>query len=181
MKTILVALAFFLLGFAAFWGYNKYQGLMVENERLRKEASSIPSSSLEPSPTIEPSDEAEEIVVAGSIEGSLGYPSEQIPPLEVYALDTKDASNFFKVKTEQNQGTYVIDKVKPGTYHVVAYPQGQGSGFTGGYSKAVPCGLSVICTDHSLIPVEVKSGQSTKGIDPKDWYAPENSFPAKPQ
>ncbi len=180
MKNILVALAFFLLGFAAFWGYNKYQGLLVENERLKMESSKFPSPSVAvaPSPTSAPNPNAAPGKTAnGSLEGNLGYPSEQIPPLEVYAFNSKDMKDYRKVKTVQNQGSYSFEDLAPGTYVVVAYASDT---YAGGYTEAVPCGLSVSCTDHSLIKVEVRSNEVTKGIDLKDWYAPENTFPQKP-
>jgi hypothetical protein len=54
------------------------------------------------------------------------------------------------------------------------------AGLAGGYTQAVPCGLSVNCTDHSLIPVQVNNGVVTQNINPGDWYAPEGSFPSYP-
>lgn len=154
---------------------------MEENDKLRKMVKEVPSTSIEPIPTLEPGLEPEE-VPTGAIGGALSYPSEGIPPLVVIAFSMTEPGTFFKVETSQNQGTYTLENVPEGSYKVVAYPQGDSqTGFSGGYSKAVPCGLSVICTDHSLIAVVVKPGQVTKGADPKDWYAPENSFPAKPQ
>ena len=44
----------------------------------------------------------------------------------------------------------------------------------------VPCGLSVECGDHSLLAVEVQSGQTTADVNPADWYAPEGAFPPDP-
>ncbi|MGQ9553761.1 MAG: hypothetical protein ACUVWR_06595 [Anaerolineae bacterium] len=40
--------------------------------------------------------------------------------------------------------------------------------------------MSVDCADHSLIGVEVRAGETTTGIDPGDWYAPEGAFPPDP-
>ena len=118
---------------------------------------------------------------SSTISGELGYPSSFIPPLRVYAVDSTNGE-YFSVDTLQNQGTYSIN-VKPGTYLVFAYPrgtEGSASGLGGGYTPAVACGLSVNCTDHSLIPVQVGAGQGITGIDVKDWYAPEGSFPTPP-
>src|SRR3989344_7055098 len=113
----------------------------------------------------------------GTIKGTLGYPAEGIPPLEVYALSTTDNSKFFFIKTSQNQNSFEIEDVDPGTYYVLAYSE---SNFAGGWTKAVPCGLSVDCNDHSLIEVEVIAGKTTSGVKIKDWYAPENFFPSRP-
>ncbi len=73
-------------------------------------------------------------------------------------------------------------------YYAVAYPYSAdtytapapGSPvLAGGYTNAVPCGLSVDCTDHSLIAITVIAGQ-TITVDPGDWYAPEGAFPPMP-
>ncbi len=113
----------------------------------------------------------------GSISGSLSYPSEFIPPLRVVAFQV-GGFNYHYVDTMQNQGDYQITGLAPGVYHVVAYIM-NGS-YAGGYTEMVPCGLSVDCTDHSLIDVVVLSGQDTPDIDPADWYAPEGTFPPMP-
>ena len=113
----------------------------------------------------------------GIIKGVLGYPSEGIPPLEVYAISSTDDSKFFFIKTTQNQSVFEIENVDPGTYYVLAYTE---SNFAGGWTKAVPCGLTVDCNDHSLTSVVVKAGEATIGVEVKDWYAPENTFPPRP-
>ena len=115
----------------------------------------------------------------GIIEGTLGFPAEGIPSLTVYAINVKSGDGNFFVKTGQNQGSFMIEDVTPGTYHVVAYTDD--SKLSGAWSKMVPCGLSASCGDHTLIDVEVKAGETTKGIEVKDWYAPEGTFPSKPQ
>ena len=117
----------------------------------------------------------------GSVTGGLSYPSEGIPPIEVVAYRVGGQPNeYYYVLTQQNQATYLFDFLPPGTYYVVAYPMLEGNDLAGGYSQAVPCGLSVNCTDHSLIPVVVQASQITSGINPADWYAPPGSFPANP-
>ncbi|MEJ5224713.1 MAG: hypothetical protein WHV44_09680 [Anaerolineales bacterium] len=119
----------------------------------------------------------------GSISGSLGYPSDVIPPLRVvaYRLGTEE---YYYVQTRLEQSTYQIDNLPPGTYHVIAYvndPQGQFMpGMAGGYTAAVPCGLLAECTDHSLLEVVVNAGAVTSNINPTDWYAPLGIFPPDP-
>jgi hypothetical protein len=113
----------------------------------------------------------------GSISGTLSYPSEFIPPLRVAAFSV-DGYNYRYVDTMQNQATYQITGLAPGKYHVVAYIM-DGS-YAGGYTYAVPCGLTFECADHSLIDVTVTAGEDTPGIDPADWYAPEGTFPPMP-
>lgn len=125
--------------------------------------------------------------LSGGISGGLSYPSEFIPPLRVVAfrlVNGQLSGEFSFVQTSQNQTSFQVDGLAPGQYWVVAYtiPEGDGipQGLAGGYSQGVPCGLSVECTDHSLITVEVLAGQVTGGIDPADWYAPEGAFPEDP-
>jgi len=45
-----------------------------------------------------------------------------------------------------------------------------GNGYKAYYSEFVTCGLSVDCASHEPIIVEVKSGQTTDGVNPQDWY-----------
>jgi hypothetical protein len=115
--------------------------------------------------------------VPGSVSGTLSYPSSFIPPLRVVAYN---ANGFFYryVDTMQNQGSYQITGLVPGLYHIVAYVL-DGS-YAGGFTQAVPCGLSFECADHSLIDVVVEAGKDTPNINPGDWYAPEGIFPPMP-
>ena len=113
----------------------------------------------------------------GAITGSLSYPSEGIPPLRVVAFDLRSMDPAASVDTVAGQSTYSLP-VPYGVYYIVAYTlDGQ---HAGGYSSAVLCGLSVDCTDHTLIPVPVANGLAADGIDPGDWYAPEGTFPPAP-
>lgn len=114
----------------------------------------------------------------GGIAGQLSYPSSFIPSMMVVAFDT-NSQTYRYVLTIENSSTYQIDGLAPGTYFVVAYPVNDTS-YPGGYSSAVPCGLLASCIDHSLIPVEVKSGEVAQGINPGDFYAPAGTFPPAP-
>ena len=141
-----------------------------------------------PTPTSELSETAEPTAASpGSISGKLSYPSEFIPPLRVVAFRVENGAwtqQYVYVDTILNAATYQIDGLEPGFYWVTAYTipndDGAPSGLAGGYSQAVLCGLSVDCTDHSLIAVEVKPGMVTGNVDPGDWYAAEQSFLPNP-
>jgi len=117
------------------------------------------------------------IAASGSISGNLSYPSEFIPAMEVVAFN-QNSGIWYVLTTAEGSDTYQIDNLPAGQYVVVSYLVGDDYG--GGYTVAVPCGLSVECTDHNLLTVEVLEGQVTSEIDPGDWYAPEGSFPANP-
>jgi hypothetical protein len=131
-------------------------------------------------PTLPPPTSAS---TTGSISGELNYPASAIPSLYVTAY--LDGSNIYQfIISNPGQNTFKIDGLKPGTYHVIAYTIGGGgfpAGLAGGYTKSVPCGLSVNCTDHTLIAVIVKAGQTSTGAKPFDWYAPQGTFQPFPQ
>lgn len=122
----------------------------------------------------------------GSISGVLSYPSEFLPPQRVVAfrvVDGKWTKDYRYVDTVQGESEYTIGGLKPGSYWVIAYPGkpvGQSGGLAGGYSQAVPCGLSVDCKDHTLLVVPVEAGKDTSGVNPGDWYAPAGTFPKSP-
>ena len=129
--------------------------------------------------------------VNATITGKLSYPSEFLPAMRVVLFSLTDKKAYF-VDTAKGQGEYSID-VPAGTYYVVSYPYegvagntGQvdsytlgGGPFAGSYTQMVPCGLSVGCDDHTLLPVTVTTDQ-TVTADPGDWYAPEGTFPPMP-
>jgi hypothetical protein len=119
----------------------------------------------------------------GSISGNLNYPGPSIPAMYVAAY--RYGSEAYKfIITTPGQGKYKIDGLDAGTYWVIAYTVGGGgfpAGFPGGYTRAVLCGLTVNCTDHALIGVILKAGQSVTDINPFDWYAPQGTFMAFPQ
>jgi hypothetical protein len=117
--------------------------------------------------------------LSGSIAGQLSYPSEFIPSQAIVAyVAGGNSQDYYYIITNEGTSSYQFDNLPPGNYYVVAYVIG--GGLSAGYSQAVPCGLSVDCTDHSLISVAVTGGQVTQGVNPQDWYAPEGSFPAYP-
>jgi hypothetical protein len=111
----------------------------------------------------------------GSISGDLDYPGESIPPLRVVAFREGSSQQYF-VDTEPDLLFYRIDNLPPGRYTVVAYnmePVRQGDGsaliIAGGYTNAVPCGLSAGCTDHALRVVQVSAGHEQTDISPTDF------------
>lgn len=118
------------------------------------------------------------VPATGSVSGSLSYPSEFIPAMQIVFFNVNDPSQWWYLSTAENTSVYQFDGLPAGTYYVVAYVAGGDYG--GGYTQAVPCGISVNCNDHSLIPVVVTGGQVTVGVDPQDWYAPEGTFPPNP-
>ncbi|MEK7595639.1 MAG: hypothetical protein AAB443_03595 [Patescibacteria group bacterium] len=111
----------------------------------------------------------------GTIKGKLCYPSEGVPPLDIYVKNMEDGA-VLTLSTKANQGTYLVEKVPVGLYVIFAYPKN--SNFGGLYSPAVACGLSVDCTDHSPSIVKVEEGKTVENIDICDWYG--NKVPSRP-
>lgn len=190
-KLFLVAIFCFLLGAGAFSSWSTYSKTQQENAQLKAQLE-VPTSPEDAAndtnekklvaPSPKPDDQINEkapVIQVGAITGTTGYPSEGIPPLDIYAFKTSDTSVYFKTTTQTNQQSFTIDAVTPGSYFLVAYPTDTDA-LAGGYTKAVPCGLSVECTDHSLIEVVVTAGQTKAGVEIKDWYAPVGQFPSKP-
>jgi len=112
----------------------------------------------------------------GSIAGSLGYPGEVIPRLRIVATNV-DTGELIFIDTKLDQTQYIIGDLPPGSYTVVAYGLDPDTLVSAGFSQAVTCGLTQECTDHTLIVVTLNPGQEISGVDPIDWYAPEDSFP----
>jgi hypothetical protein len=136
-------------------------------------------STLAPPPAQLPSEGSspESVDLGGTVTGNLSYPSEGVPALLIVAFDSLSLTPVASVDTAAGQSGYSLP-LPQGVYVVVAYTlDGQ---HAAGYSAAVLCGLSVDCTDHTLIPVPVAGGLAADGIDPADWYAPEGTFPPPP-
>lgn len=140
-----------------------------------------PSTPAAPTPSAEPpappSGASPEAAGPGTIVGTLCYPSE--PPLPPITLFFRNESTQTVTALAHTDGTmaFTID-LPAGTY--VAYAWQFDYGTAGSYSQAVPCGLTVSCTDHSLIAFTVAAGQTVSGIDICDWYGAPGDVPAPP-
>jgi hypothetical protein len=133
-------------------------------------------------PTLAPSPEG---LSAGNLGGKLSFPGEAIPPLRIVAFLVENGvwTKSYQFVDIVNKDTYQINDLRPGKYWIVAYLVSEKQGnpvLAGGYTKAVLCGLSVDCTDHTLVQVEVKPGETVLNIDPGDWYAESGAFPKNP-
>ena len=110
--------------------------------------------------------------------------SERIHPAAPHLRHRPGAPGRYRVlHTAQNQQTYQIAGVAPGTYSVfaIAYSlAAQLDAFNGAYTRAVACGLSAGCTDHTPIAVQVRPGVVADGVDLRDWYAPPGTYPRPP-
>lgn len=113
----------------------------------------------------------------GAVKGTLCYPSDYIPAMKVY-LKNKETSKIYSMIVKENQSTFKFKKIKEGNYVAYAYTVTQtvtdlnnkSTKASGGYTHAVPCGLTVNCNDHTLINFKVKKYKTTKAINICDWY-----------
>jgi len=117
----------------------------------------------------------------GTITGKVCYPAGGIPPLTIYAMPLP-GGGVVGLDNPANVDRYSIS-VPVGNYTVFAYPTipfDPSDSLVGGYTQAVPCGLDVSCTDHTLIEVAVHGGETTSGVDVCDWYNTYGVLPARP-
>ena len=148
-------------------------------------------SASQPKPTLPPATQASTAAPAatqasqplGVVVGeNLMFPADKMPALRIVFYSTEYLP-VATTDTAPGQNSYSIE-LPAGSYHVVAYSLG-GDGFNagtaGGYTQAVPCGLSVNCNDHHLLLIVVKPGEKLTGINPNDYYAPDKSFPPMPK
>ena len=143
---------------------------------------------VEPTPTIEPTQPSQppaEPAASGTINGQLGYPSEIIPALDVYAINVNDPQFFYHLALDQGTPSYAFNGIKPGAYYLVAYlaasPDSPDPEFAGAYTKAVECGLTAACTDHTIQSIPIIMGETAEHIDITDWYAPPETLPKRPE
>jgi len=114
----------------------------------------------------------------GSVSGKVCFPSE--PPLPEMTLffENSVSNEIISLPHTDGTGVYALD-LPPGNYIAYAWRPGE-SPLGGSYSQAVPCGLTVNCTDHSLLPFDVLPGENTPDIDLCDWYGQPGDVPVPP-
>lgn len=148
--------------------------LQQQIQDLQDEIDDLQSSSESEDDTSDDTDDSDEEVSEekGYIKGSLGYPSEYIPEMKVYAQNL-NTDITYSVATSTNQQQYQLE-VPAGSYYVYAMLVDAGEtsfeSYRAYYSEFVTCGMSVDCDSHDPITVTVASSETKTGIDPIDWY-----------
>lgn len=183
-----------VLGVALLYAYRGQTPPVTASAAPTPTASATPSSTATPAPTAAP---------VGAITGLFRYPTGGfLPALTTYAVSVADSRVFFSVATPRffrdvtpaptpsgPFGSYTITGLAPGTYYVFAYRDSDLGGppdLPGLYSqylfKCVPPPTTADCTDHSLIPVTVRAGETVSGIDIADWlgYPTTATYPPRP-
>ena len=113
----------------------------------------------------------------GVVQGKLCFPSEYVPAMNVY-LKASGSTTVYKLVSKENQQTFTFKKIPEGSYVAFAYTteatmldlNNKKSKGSGGYTRFVPCGLSIDCKDHTLISFKVTKGKTTDAISICDWY-----------
>ena len=112
-----------------------------------------------------------------TVVGKLCYPSDYIPAMTVY-LKNIESGKEIKQSTSENQSYFRFENISLGKYNAYAYTvdetitdtAGRKSMGSGGYTKAVLCGLTIHCNDHTLITFEVNQSSQKDTIAICDWY-----------
>ncbi len=111
------------------------------------------------------------------LNGVLCYPSEYIPKMTVYLKQT-NSQKVYQLKTIENQRSFKFTNIPFGEcccyfytiYKILTDTRGIESKASGGYTKAVPCGLTVDCKDHTLIKFRIDSNICKDTISICDFY-----------
>jgi len=109
----------------------------------------------------------------GAIEGELMFPScSELPAdLQVCAEDPATGARTCTQRFVAQDGyRYRLD-LPSGRYAVYAETASKRPGYRAYYSAAVRCGLTVACTDHKPLAVEVERAKTSAEISPADWFA----------
>ena len=97
--------------------------------------------------------------------------------MNVY-LKAAGSNTIYKLVSKENEQAFMFKKIPEGSYVAYAYTieatmidlNNKKSKASGGFTRFVPCGLSVDCKDHSLISFKVNNGKTTDAISICDWY-----------
>ena len=166
--TVIIAI---IVAGGAIWWLSKSSAESAQNVPTT-EAPRAPQGDAASQEGVEQStDESEE---AGTITGSLTYPSEAFPPdMEVHATNIDTNQDY--ISTDRIEGSqykygtgYKLD-VPAGRYYVYGLLRSQPND-RAYYNQFIKCGMAIECTDQSKIEVVVKQGQSTEDIMVGDWW-----------
>lgn len=116
-----------------------------------------------------------------TIEGSLSYPSEDIPPLVICAENTENEEEYCTFQmirgSAYKYGYGYKLEVPKGKYFIYAkidenavFDAGDLADYKAYYSDFVTCGMEFDCPSHEPIMIEVQDGEIIQNASPTDWY-----------
>jgi hypothetical protein len=108
---------------------------------------------------------------AGTIEGSISFPSQFVPPLTVYAAEI-DTARIHAKPLPRGRANFALE-VPPGRYLVFLVPNETGApriyGAHTQYGRCAPQSEGQ-CEDHALLTVTVSSKAAHPAVSIDDWY-----------
>jgi hypothetical protein len=111
-------------------------------------------------------------VLAGTIVGTVTFPTQLVPSMTVYVSDL-DSSRVRSVPLARGQANFTV-AVPSGRYLVFLAPNEPGApniyGAYTQYSLCSPHDTDGRCTDHALVPVAVTAGAAHASVAIDDWY-----------
>ena len=114
-----------------------------------------------------------DVLDKGVVEGSMSFPSEGIPDQVLVCAENIQTRKEFCTDKRINDPKYTYRvgfKLEVPTGKYLVYEKMPPDEYRAYYSEFVTCGLSVNCTSHEPIVVEVKKNQTVSEVDPQDWY-----------
>jgi len=109
---------------------------------------------------------------AGTIEGTVTFPSQRVPSMTVYASDV-ETSRVHSVQLVRGQANFTVE-VPAGRYLVFLAPNEPGApDIYGAYTQYSLCAShesDAKCEDHTLIPVVITPKAPHVAVTIDDWY-----------
>jgi hypothetical protein len=109
---------------------------------------------------------------AGTIDGTVTFPSERVPSMTVYASDL-ETSRVHSVQLARGQANFSVE-VPAGRYVVFLAPNEPGAPNVYGayteYSLCTPHDVDGKCEDHSLVPIVISARTPHGAVTVDDWY-----------
>lgn len=175
---LVILLVAFLVAAGVYTWKDQQARHSIEERLVNTAVHSTPSSEPTPTPSAQETPTTPRVTTSatdtGIITGSLSFPGESIPPMQVCAEHLITHSGVVVCTTEHTpdpaaaSGVGYRLEVPPGSYFV--YAKLPSDTYKAYYSEFVQCGLHVGCFSHDPVAVEVRAGQTVEGIDPHDWY-----------
>ena len=111
-----------------------------------------------------------------NLHGKICFPGEMIPEMTAYFQEV-DTGEVIELQIEAGQSSYETN-LPPGSYQATVWLTDFSRG--GLYSKAVTCGLTANCNDHSPITFDIEENAMVEGVDLCDWYGGPFAVPLPP-
>jgi hypothetical protein len=112
----------------------------------------------------------------GRIRGHVHFPA-CMPPADLQVCAERSggfSSCTSKLMLTEIGLAYTLE-VPPGRYLVYSKSESTLPGYRAYFTNAVKCGLHLRCFDHVPVLIEVRPNRTLTGVDPDDWFAPQEA------